>query len=95
MQLAEHSAGALAAGHLCGRRGEVLLDDGPHGAAAAAAIAACAAGRSNLLGRTCATGDDLFDGRAGRTGAETHVHQGIPLIAGHLDSTLLVQTNLS
>ena len=94
MQLAEHIAGALPAGWLIGGGGEVRLDDGPHGATAATAIATGAAGRRDLLGRTRSTSDDLFDGRTGRPCAEAHVHR-FPLVAGGVASNLLVQTNLS
>ena len=94
MQLAEHIAGALPAGLVAGVGGEVRLDDGPHGATAATAIATCTAGRRDLFGRARSTGDNLFDGRTGRPCAEAHVHR-FPLVAGGMASNLLVQTNLS
>jgi len=95
MQLAEHAAGALPTGRLTGRRGEVLLDDRPHGTTASATVATRAAGRRHLLGRACPAGNSLLDGGARRSRAEAHVHQCFPLIAGGVPADLLVQTNLS
>lgn len=95
MQLAEQAAGALPAGLLVGGSGEVLLDDGSHGATASPAVASCATGRCDLIRRASSAGDDFPDGRTGSTCAEAHVHQRFPLIAGGVTSAVLVQTNLS
>ncbi|SBS78486.1 hypothetical protein MHPYR_590013 [uncultured Mycobacterium sp.] len=95
MQLAENIAGALPAGRLAPGSGEVLLDDGPHGATAPPAIASRATGRRDLIGRGRSTGDDFSDGRTGSPRTEAYVHQRFPLIAGGVASDLLVETNLS